>query len=708
MQYGYCYIWVCQPPMQHFKAQTRKSRQSDLVMSFFKKIFKKIIHDKSDDDSDGHEKKAPVKPYHGTVTPHPNFNPNADAAALRKAIESRDVDEATLMEVLVRRSNSQRQQIKAVYQLETVEPLEEAIKSALRSDFEDVVMGLLMTPGQYDAYELKHAMKGIGTCETILIEILVSRSNEEIREIKKIFKEAYDENLEDDIKNDCGGDLMTALLALCKADRCEDVEIGDSIAKSDAKALYEAGESKRGTETSIFVDIFTSRSEPQLCKIFQLYGKYGDVSLAEAVDEEHIGDIDDCLMSLVKCAWNKPAYFAEKLHLSMKGFGTNSETLTRIIVSRSEVDLKKILKEYKRMYGRTLQKDILEETKGHFEKVLLGLCGDNILPGQHDMYVKKPVKPYYGTVTPHSNFSAIRDAAAIQKAIEAKGVNEATILDLMVKRSNDQRQKTKAAYQLDTGKPLEEALKSALKSDFEDVVLGLLMSPAQYDAHALKQALKGLGTCEDVLIEILVSRSNHEIKEIKKVFKEAYDEELEEDIKNDTSGDFLTTLLALCQADRSEESLVDDSLADKDAKALYEAGEKQRGTETSIFIDIFTSRSGPQLHKILSLYSKYSEEGLAEAVQDELKGDTEDCFMQLVKCAWNTPAYFAEKLHLAMKGFGTNSETLTRIIVSRSEVDLKKILKEYKRLYGRTLQEDILAETKGDFEKILLELCGDN
>lgn len=27
---------------------------------------------------------------------------------------------------------------------------------------------------------------------------------------------AYDENLEDDIKNDCGGDLMTALLALCK------------------------------------------------------------------------------------------------------------------------------------------------------------------------------------------------------------------------------------------------------------------------------------------------------------------------------------------------------------------------------------------------------------------------------------------------------------------------------------------------------------
>jgi len=326
-----------------------------------------------------------------------------------------------------------------------------------------------------------------------------------------------------------------------------------------------------------------------------------------------------------------------------------------------------------------------------------------------DMFVKTPVKPpYYGTVTPQPHFSAIRDAAALQKAIEAKGVDEATIIDLLVKRSNDQRQQIKAAYQLDTGKPLEGALKSALKSDFENVVLSLLLSPAHHDAHELKEAMKGLGTKEHVLSEILISRSNKEINEIKKVFKEVYHEDLEEDIRNDTSGDFMTTLLALCKADRSEQYYIDDSLANKDAKALYAAGEKRKGTDVAVFIDIFTSRSGPQLCKVLKLYSQYSEEGLADAVMNELKGDTEDCFMALVKCAWNPAAYFAEKLHLAMKGFGNDSDTITRIIVSRSEVDLKKILKEYKRLYQRTLQEDILAETKGDFEKILLALCGDN
>ncbi|KAL2100374.1 hypothetical protein ACEWY4_004768 [Coilia grayii] len=347
---------------------------------------------------------------------------------------------------------------------------------------------------------------------------------------------------------------------------------------------------------------------------------------------------------------------------------------------------------------------------GLYTQLIQKITKDDSGHDELDTFVATPVKPpYYGTVTAHLTFSAVGDAAALRKAIEVKGVDEAAIIHLLVKRTNEQRQQIKAAYELDTKKPLEEALKSALKSDLEDVVLALLMSPAQYDAHELRHAMKSLGTQEDVLTEILISRSNREIKEIKKVFSKAYNEELEEDIKCDTSGNFLTALLALCKADRIEDAYMDDCLARQDAKALYEAGEKQKGTEVSVFIDIFTSRSGPQLRKIMKTYaSYYSDDGLAGAVEKELQGDIEDCFIALLKCAWNTPAYFAEKLQLAMKGLETNKRTLTRILVSRSEVDLKMIRLEYTRLYGRTLQEDILAKTKGDYEKILLELCGDN
>ena len=39
----------------------------------------------------------------------------------------------------------------------------------------------------------------------------------------------------------------------------------------------------------------------------------------------------------VMCVRSRPAYFAERLYHSMKGAGTDDETLIRVIVSRSEV-----------------------------------------------------------------------------------------------------------------------------------------------------------------------------------------------------------------------------------------------------------------------------------------------------------------------------------------------------------------------------------
>uniref|UniRef100_A0A672MZB9 Annexin n=1 Tax=Sinocyclocheilus grahami TaxID=75366 RepID=A0A672MZB9_SINGR len=278
-------------------------------MAFFKKFINKI----SNDDS------GPVETaYFGTVKPDPNFNGQNDAAKLKKAIETKGVDEATIVEVIAKRSNAQRQQIKEAYQQSTGKPLADALKKALKSDFEEVVLALLMTPPEYDAFEMKRAMK---------------------------------------------------------ATRSEDHNIDDGLAKSDAKALFEAGENRVGTVCSVLIDVLTTRSEAQLCKIFQHYGKYSKQGLAKVLESELHGDLEDCLMALVKSAWNKPAFFAEKLHLAMKGLGTNTDTLTRILVSRSEIDLLKIIQEYKRMYGKPLQEAILQETSGDYEKILLTLCG---------------------------------------------------------------------------------------------------------------------------------------------------------------------------------------------------------------------------------------------------------------------------------------------------------------------------------------------
>ncbi|XP_024066787.1 annexin A1 isoform X2 [Terrapene carolina triunguis] len=274
----------------------------------------------------------------------------------------------------------------------------------------------------------------------------------------------------------------------------------------------------------------------------------------------------------------------------------------------------------------------------------------------------------------YPNFNPSSDAAALDKAITAKGVDEATIIDILTKRTNGQRQQIKAAYQQSKGKSLEEALKKALKSQLEEVVLALLKTPAQFDAEELRAAMKGLGTDEDTLIEILASRDNREIREINRVYREEFKRDLAKDIASDTSGDFQKALLALAKGDRSEDGRVNEELADNDARALYEAGEKRKGTDINVFITILTTRSLPHLRR--------------------------------VKCATSKPAFFAEKLNLAMKGSGTRHKTLNRVMVSRSEVDMNEIKGYYKKLYGTPLCQAILDETKGDYETILVALCG--
>uniref|UniRef100_A0AAY4CYM0 Annexin n=1 Tax=Denticeps clupeoides TaxID=299321 RepID=A0AAY4CYM0_9TELE len=321
---------------------------------------------------------------------------------------------------------------------------------------------------------------------------------------------------------------------------------------------------------------------------------------------------------------------------------------------------------------------------------------------------------YLGTVNPYPQFNPSGDAAVLDKAMKTKGIDEATIIDILAKRTNAQRQQIKAAYQQANGKALETALKAALKGDLENVVLALLKTPAQYDAELLKHATKGLGTDEDTLIEILASRTNKEIRDLKKVYKEEYKKDLEEDIKSDTHGSFRNALLALCKASRCEDNVVNEELADADAKAIYEAGEKRKGTDCTVFIDILTTRSPAQLRKVFQLYSKYSKVDVSKAVDLELSGDIENCLTAIGECVQNiythSTGFSGEKgnsmVHVHVQGPGTREKMLTRIIVSRSEIDLAKIKEEYKSKFGKTLCQEILDDTKGDYEKILLALCG--
>ncbi|KAJ8286378.1 hypothetical protein GJAV_G00038010 [Gymnothorax javanicus] len=311
-----------------------------------------------------------------------------------------------------------------------------------------------------------------------------------------------------------------------------------------------------------------------------------------------------------------------------------------------------------------------------------------------------------GVVTEAPGFKAEEDVQKLRAAMKGAGTDEAAIIEVLAHRTIAQRQLIKQAYKQSVGKDLADDLQSELTGNFEKVVLGLLMEAPKYDAYELRNAMKGAGTEEACLIDILASRTSEEIRTVNAVYKKQYDKTLEDDICGDTSGMFQRVLVSLLTAGRDESSKVDEALAVQDAKDLYEAGEARWGTDEVKFLTVLNVRNQQHLRRVFQEYLKLSGRDIEDSIKREMSGCLEDAFLAIVKCIRSKPAFFAERLYKSMKGLGTTDSVLIRIMVARAEIDMLDIKAEFLKMYGKTLHSFIKGDTSGDYRKILLELCG--
>ncbi|XP_061463461.1 annexin A13 [Rhineura floridana] len=311
---------------------------------------------------------------------------------------------------------------------------------------------------------------------------------------------------------------------------------------------------------------------------------------------------------------------------------------------------------------------------------------------------------FHPTVRRHHDFDAGRDAKKLRKACKGMGTDEKVIIEILSNRSSDQRQQMKQKYKAMYGKDLEEVLKGELSGNFEKTALALLDQPWEYDARELRKAMKGLGTDESVLIEVLCTRVNQQIVAIKDAYRRIFDRDLEFDVKSDTSGSLRKILLSVLKANRDQGMESDESLAQNDAKDLCEAGEGRWGTDELAFNDVLAKRNYMQLRATFEAYRHLTGKDIEDAIKSETSGDLEKAYLTLVRCARDCQAYFATRLYDSMKGAGTDEETLIRILVTRAEIDLQTIKEKFQQMYSKSLSEAIQSETSGDFRKLLLAL----
>ena len=297
-----------------------------------------------------------------------------------------------------------------------------------------------------------------------------------------------------------------------------------------------------------------------------------------------------------------------------------------------------------------------------------------------------------------------KDAKVLRTAMSGWGSDEEPIIAITAFRTNADRQQILKEYKTMYGRDALEDLDDELGGDLGKCIQAMYLTHVDYDCKELYKAMKGGGTDEDTLIEILGSRSNSQLKQIKERYQELYKANLEEDVASETSGDVKRLLISTLQCNRGENTNLDINSLNQDLQNLYEAGEGQWGTDESAFNVIFSIRSPAELKYLNNKYAEVAGKSLFSVIDSEFGGDLASLYKTILLAQANPSEYFATRIRKACVGGGTNDNLLIRVLVTRDEIDLKEINQIYKQKYNMTLREQIEDECSGDYKKLLLAM----
>ena len=168
------------------------------------------------------------------------------------------------------------------------------------------------------------------------------------------------------------------------------------------------------------------------------------------------------------------------------------------------------------------------------------------------------------------SFDPSESAKEIFDIIKSKTKDDNKLIKLVTSKTKEERIQIRSVYKSLFNSDLIEDLKSNYHFNFKEVLIGLFYSPVEYDCYHIRKAVKGLGTDEDALIEILATREPERIKEMKEKYKEMFpNRDMVEDIKNDTSGNFWEILNALLNNERGNNTQPDFAQCKKWADQLF-------------------------------------------------------------------------------------------------------------------------------------------
>ncbi|KAF9892686.1 hypothetical protein FE257_001088 [Aspergillus nanangensis] len=221
------------------------------------------------------------------------------------------------------------------------------------------------------------------------------------------------------------------------------------------------------------------------------------------------------------------------------------------------------------------------------------------------------------------------------------------------------------------------------------------------EAQALRKAMKGLGTDEDTLIDILAYPDPFQMALIRHTYEGMFRRSLERDIKSDTSGIFQTALVNLAGG-----PLGNDIYRLHDSFPMI-------GTITDAqkVVDVIAGRSNADLQAIKTGYANRYGNALIEKVRRKMDGDVGRLCVMLLDCnrpenvcrfEWQGVEADAQLLHGVMADKKADRMEVCRVFVQSSDERLKAIAAVFESRFGISLQQSIGENIRGYLGSALL------
>uniref|UniRef100_A0A182Q314 Annexin n=1 Tax=Anopheles farauti TaxID=69004 RepID=A0A182Q314_9DIPT len=216
---------------------------------------------------------------------------------------------------------------------------------------------------------------------------------------------------------------------------------------------------------------------------------------------------------------------------------------------------------------------------------------------------------------------------------------------------------------------------------------------ASADANALRGAMKGFGTDEQAIIDILCTRSNAQRQQIMEQYSSELGRDLIEDLKSELGGKFEDVIVGLMMP--PEKYL---------CKQLHKAMEGM-GTDEDTLIEVLAPQTNEEVKKIVDCYEEMYSRPLAEHLCSETDGSFRRLLTMIIVGARDPQGTVdadlaveqAKQLYDAGEGkLGTDEEVFYKILAHASFDQLEIVFEEYKKLSGQTIEQAMKAELSGE------------